>query len=154
NEDVRKAYLIEINADLVTRAMAAINTAVANQMSWPEIEELVDDAKQSGDPTARAIHSIKFDINHLTLLLRDPFGDGSDIEKNAGAPAKIDVDLSLTAFANAKRYFDHKKQSSQKQMRTLEAGEKAIKSASKKTNELLKEVERVATVTKARKVFW
>ncbi|CAF4844713.1 unnamed protein product, partial [Rotaria magnacalcarata] len=57
---------------------------------------------QSGDPTARAIHSIKFDINHLTLLLRDPFGDGSDIEKNAGAPVKIDVDLSLTAFANAK----------------------------------------------------
>jgi len=30
----------------------------------------------------------------------------------------------------------------------------AIKSASKKTNEILKEVERVATVTKARKVFW
>ena len=37
---------------------------------------------------------------------------------------KIDVDLSLTAFANAKRYFEHRKQSSQKQMRTLEAGEK------------------------------
>jgi hypothetical protein len=50
--------------------MAAINTAVANQMSWPEIEELVDEAKQSGDLTARAIQAIKFDINHLTLLLR------------------------------------------------------------------------------------
>ena len=50
--------------------MAAINTAVANQMSWPEIEELVDEAKQSGDPTARAIIAIKFDINHITLLLR------------------------------------------------------------------------------------
>lgn len=50
--------------------MAAINTAVANQMSWQEIEELVDEAKQSGDLTARAIHGIKFDINHLTLLLK------------------------------------------------------------------------------------
>lgn len=39
-------------------------------MSWPEIEELVDDAKQSGDLTARAIQAIKFDINHVTLLLR------------------------------------------------------------------------------------
>ncbi|CAF3242857.1 unnamed protein product [Rotaria sp. Silwood2] len=154
NEDVRKAYIIEINADLVTRAMAAINTAVANQMSWPEIEELVDEAKQSGDPTARAIQSIKFDINHLTLLLRDPFGDDDNSGKSVNAPVKVDVDLSLTAFANAKRYFEHKKHSSQKQMRTLEAGEKAIKSASKRTNALLKEVERVATVTKARKVFW
>ena len=35
--------------------MSAINTAVANQMSWPEIEELVDEAKQSGDLTAKAI---------------------------------------------------------------------------------------------------
>ncbi|CAF1380213.1 unnamed protein product [Rotaria sordida] len=154
NEDIRKAYLIEVNADLVTRAMAAINTAVANQMSWPEIEELVDEAKQSGDPTARAIQSIKFDINHLALLLRDPFGDDDDSGKSSNAPVKIDVDLSLTAFANAKRYFEHKKQSSQKQVRTLEAGEKAIKSASKRTNELLKEVERVATVTKARKPYW
>lgn len=50
--------------------MAAINTAIANQMSWPEIEELVDEAKQSNDPTAKAIHGVKFDINHLTLLLR------------------------------------------------------------------------------------
>jgi hypothetical protein len=54
----------------VTRAMAAINTAVANQMSWSEIEELLDDAKQSGDPIARAIVGIKFDINHVSLLLR------------------------------------------------------------------------------------
>ena len=54
----------------VTRAMAAINTAVANQMSWSEIEELLDDAKQSGDPIARAILGIKFDINHVSLLLR------------------------------------------------------------------------------------
>ncbi|CAF0941684.1 unnamed protein product [Adineta steineri] len=154
SEDERKAYLIEINADLVTRAMAAINTAVANQMSWPEIEELVDEAKQSGDPTAKAIQAIKFDINHLTLLLKDPFGDDNDTEKRFSGPVKIDVDLSLTAFANAKRYFEHRKQSSQKHIRTLEAGEKAIKSASKRTNQLLKEVERVATVTKARKVFW
>ncbi len=43
-------------------------------------------------------------------------------------PVKIDVDLSLTAFANSKRYFEHKKQSSQKQMRTLEAGEKVSSS--------------------------
>jgi hypothetical protein len=50
--------------------MTAINTAVANQLSWPEIEELVDEAKQSGDLTARAIQTIKFDINHLTLLLK------------------------------------------------------------------------------------
>jgi hypothetical protein len=58
---------------------------------------------------------------YSTFYHRDPF---EDEEKGAGIPAKIDVDLSLTAFANAKRYFEHKKQSSQKHVRTLEAGEK------------------------------
>jgi predicted ribosome quality control (RQC) complex YloA/Tae2 family protein len=53
------------------------------------------------------------------LYYRDPFGD-----TDAYAPVRVDVDLSLTAFANAKRYFEHRKQSSQKQIRTLEAGEK------------------------------
>lgn len=109
---------------------------------------------------------------------RDPFdedddNDGGDDKKakKGKALVKIDVDLSLTAFANAERYFEHRKQSSHKQLRTLEAGEKvclldrfslsflfcphqAIKSASKRTNELLKEVERVAVVTKARKIYW
>lgn len=60
---------------------------------------------------------------------RDPFDDDDDeghttTAKKPRAPTKVDVDLSLTAFANAKRYFEHKKQSSQKQLRTLEAGEK------------------------------
>jgi hypothetical protein len=63
---------------------------------------------------------------YIRFSSRDPFGD--DDEKGASMPVKIDVDLSLTAFANSKRYFEHKKQSSQKQMRTLEAGEKVSSS--------------------------
>ena len=60
---------------------------------------------------------------------RCPKGDGhddddDDEEQVSFAPVKVDVDLSLSAFANAKRYFDHKKQSFHKQTRTIEAGEK------------------------------
>lgn len=60
----------------------------------------------------------------LICFYRSPFADESDDEQSSNAPVKVDIDLSLTAFANAKRYFEHKKQSSQKHMRTLEAGEK------------------------------
>ena len=52
---------------------------------------------------------ISFIFSRIIFILfnyRDPFGDGSDNEKNVGAPVKIDVDLSLTAFENAKRYRD------------------------------------------------
>ncbi len=70
------------------------------------------------------IKSFKKSLLELEFYHRDPFASDDDNEKGASAPVKIDVDLSLTAFANAKRYFDHKKQSSQKHLRTLEAGEK------------------------------
>jgi predicted ribosome quality control (RQC) complex YloA/Tae2 family protein len=37
---------------------------------------------------------------------------------------KVDVDINLTAFANARKYYDIKKQSSLKQEKTLAAADK------------------------------
>lgn len=38
---------------------------------------------------------------HQLIFVRDPFADEND--KNSLAPVRVDVDLSLTAFANAER---------------------------------------------------
>ena len=36
----------------------------------------------------------------------------------------VDIDLSLSAFANATRYYGHKKQAARKEQRTIAASEK------------------------------
>ncbi|NWZ72669.1 NEMF factor, partial [Acrocephalus arundinaceus] len=69
-------------------------------------------------------------------------------------PSLVDVDLNLSAYANAKKYYDHKRHAAKKTQKTVEAAEKAFKSAEKKTKQTLREVQTVTTIQKARKVYW
>uniref|UniRef100_A0A3B1IQH1 Nuclear export mediator factor n=1 Tax=Astyanax mexicanus TaxID=7994 RepID=A0A3B1IQH1_ASTMX len=78
-------------------------------------------------------------------------GQKGKIEKNK--PVLVDVDISLSAYANAKKYYDHKRSAAKKEQKTVEAAEKAFKSAEKKTKQTLKEVQTVTTIQKARKVY-
>jgi len=66
----------------------------------------------------------------------------------------IDIDLNLSAFANATKYFDLKKASAKKEERTLESQGKALKSTEKKTMATLKEAATIHSIKKARKVLW
>ncbi|XP_063039694.1 ribosome quality control complex subunit NEMF-like [Engraulis encrasicolus] len=74
------------------------------------------------------------------------------LQKNK--PMLVDVDLSLSAYANAKKYYDHKRSAAKKEQKTVEAAQKAFKSAEKKTKQTLKEVQTVTNIQKARKVYW
>uniref|UniRef100_A0A915JIT5 Uncharacterized protein n=1 Tax=Romanomermis culicivorax TaxID=13658 RepID=A0A915JIT5_ROMCU len=162
--DKRRAELIEMNKDLVDRAILVVNSALANQMSWSEIKELLDEAKLNGDRVANVIKSLKLEINHLTLKLADPFhdqeesneDDESDDYKNNNNEhfAFIDVDLGMNAYQNACKYYTSKKQSAVKEQKTLQASDKALKSAEQKTQELLKQVQINRQINKFRKTFW
>lgn len=156
--DKQKAELITINQELVDNAILAIRSAIANQMSWPDIHELVKAAQINGDPVASAIKQLKLEINHISLKLTDPYGttdefsDRSSGEKSI--PMTVDVDLGLSAWANARKYYDQKRSAAQKEQKTIHASQKALKSAERKTQQTLKEVRTISTISKARKVYW
>ncbi|XP_012519207.1 PREDICTED: nuclear export mediator factor NEMF [Propithecus coquereli] len=183
--DKLKGELIEMNLQIVDRAIQVVRSALANQIDWTEIGLIVKEAQAQGDPVASAIKELKLQTNHVTMLLRNPYllseeedddvdGDIS-VEKNETEPSKgkkkkqknkqlqkpqknkpllVDVDLSLSAYANAKKYYDHKRYAAKKTQKTVEAAEKAFKSAEKKTKQTLKEVQTVTSIQKARKVYW
>lgn len=80
-------------------------------MPWEDIKTLVKDAAASGDVVAAHIRELKLQTNHITLYLTDPFDedsgrsdDSNEIDKKL-EPALVDIDLALTAFANATRLF-------------------------------------------------
>ncbi|EGW13412.1 Serologically defined colon cancer antigen 1-like [Cricetulus griseus] len=172
-----------MNLQIVDRAIQVVRSALANQIDWTEIGVIVKEAQAQGDPVASAIKELKLQTNHVTMLLRNPYllseeedddGDASvevsDAEPPKGKkkkqknkqlqkpqknkPLLVDVDLSLSAYANAKKYYDHKRYAAKKTQRTVEAAEKAFKSAEKKTKQTLKEVQTVTSIQKARKVYW
>ncbi|XP_034115608.1 ribosome quality control complex subunit NEMF homolog [Drosophila albomicans] len=153
--DKRKAELITCNQSLVDKAILAIQSAIASQLSWPDIQELVKEAQANGDVVASTIKQLKLEINHISLLLSDPYGaSDSENEDDKEESIVIDVDLALSAWANARRYYDLKRSAAQKEKKTIDASQKALKSAERKTQQTLKEVRTISNIAKARKVFW
>ncbi|NXP56648.1 NEMF factor, partial [Heliornis fulica] len=179
--DKMKGELIEMNLEIVDRAIQVVRSALANQIDWTEIGAIVKEAQAQGDPVASAIKELKLQTNHITMLLRNPYVLSEEEEEDAGLekeeaeeqkgkkkksktkqlkkpqknqPSLVDVDLSLSAYANAKKYYDHKRHAAKKTQKTVEAAEKAFKSAEKKTKQTLREVQTVTTIQKARKVYW
>nr|XP_056708215.1 ribosome quality control complex subunit NEMF [Euleptes europaea] len=180
--DKVKGELVEMNLETVDRAIQVVRSALANQIDWTEISAIVKEAQAQGDPVASAIKELKLQTNHITMLLKNPYSlSDAEEEEEAAAeeeaaeepkgkkkkqkgkplrkplknqPLLVDVDLSLSAYANAKKYYDHKRHAARKTQKTVEAAEKAFKSAEKKTKQTLKEVQTVTTIQKARKVYW
>ncbi|XP_071510699.1 ribosome quality control complex subunit NEMF-like [Diadema antillarum] len=172
----KKGALIEINLPLVEQALRVVRSAVANQIDWKEIDNIIKEAQTQGDPVAMAIKGLKLDTNHFQMLLRDPYIDydedfseesDSDSEMKDAAPRQkskprgdrpqpmiVDIDLGLSAYANARRFFVQKKTSQKKEQKTVESSAKAIKSAEKKTKQALKDVAMVASINKSRKTYW
>lgn len=73
-------------------------------MSWDEVENLVKLAQERNDPVASTIQQLKLNINHISMMLSDPYQESDDENQDGGIkPMVVDIDLSLTAFANSRR---------------------------------------------------
>ena len=153
-----KAQLIEMNLELVEAALNQVRSALASQIAWDEIEEFLAEAQEEEDPVACAIRELKFKTNQIVMFLAEPdWSDGrsddsdnsdiSDTEVQNRKASRVALDLSLSAFGNAKFYYDSKKAAVEKQNKTIDASKKALKSAEKKTLESLKNIEVVRQVT-------
>ena len=71
--DRRKAELIEMNSETVNNGIKVINSAIANQIPWDQIKEIIKEATEKGDPVASRIKQLKFEVNHIVMLLSDPY---------------------------------------------------------------------------------
>ncbi|RWS28335.1 nuclear export mediator factor NEMF-like protein [Leptotrombidium deliense] len=145
--DKRKANLIQLNSDVVEKALFVIRSAIANQMSWEDIEDLINEAQSENDPIASLIKGLKLNKNQFTMNLKDPYETESVAEM-------VDINIDLSAHANARSYYTQKRHAAQKQQKTIESSTKALKNAELKTKQALKDVAIKTSITKARKVLW
>ncbi|KAI8051426.1 fibronectin-binding protein A N-terminus-domain-containing protein [Syncephalis plumigaleata] len=67
---------------------------------------------------------------------------------------KVSIDAGMTAYANARAFFDQKRQSAVKHEKTMAQADKAFKSAEKKIRQDLHQVKITATINRMRKPFW
>ncbi|RWS17356.1 Nuclear export mediator factor Nemf-like protein [Dinothrombium tinctorium] len=145
--DKRRAYLIEVNSGIVEKALLVIRSAIANQMSWEDINEIIAEAQSQNDPIATRIVGLKLDKNQFTMNLTDPY-------EQDGISEAVDINIDLSAFANARNFYNMKRYAAKKQQKTIESSAKALKNAELKTKQTLKDVAVKTSITKARKILW
>ncbi|KAL9251567.1 Ribosome quality control complex subunit NEMF-like protein [Drosera capensis] len=150
---VRMAQLIEYNLEDVDTAILAVRVALAKGLSWEDLARMVKEEKKSGNPVAGLIDKLHLDHNCIILLLSNNLDEMDDDEKTQPVD-KVEVDLSLSAHANARRWYEMKKKQESKQEKTVSAHEKAFKAAERKTRFQLSQEKTVATISHIRKVLW
>ncbi|CAL9174295.1 unnamed protein product [Musa hybrid cultivar] len=150
---VKMAELIEYNLEDVDAAIIAVRVALANGMNWEDLARMVKEERKSGNPVAGLIDKLRLERNCITLLLSNNLDEMDDDEKTAPVE-KVEVDLALSAHANACRWYELKKRQENKQDKTIKAHEKAFKAAEKKTRHQLAQEKTVAAISHMRKVHW
>ncbi|XP_001945685.2 nuclear export mediator factor NEMF homolog [Acyrthosiphon pisum] len=147
-----KAELITNNLDLVDNTIQFVRQAVAKQLHWDEIWDMIRQLNFEDDGCTYAIvKNLKLSVNHITLQLFDPYNEENKNEENSQL---IDIDLGQSAFGNAERYYGSKKQSAIKEKKTIDSSSTVLKMAEKKTKQTLKDMQVVASINKVRKTYW
>jgi hypothetical protein len=111
---------------------------ISSGISWRDIERMVKEERKTGNPFANLIYRMDFDKNTVSLML-DAF-DEEDINShsieiedkylsNFDPVMRVDIDLNISAQLNIKKYFEIKKKSFQKEIKTKDAADIAIKQA-------------------------
>ncbi|XP_004229033.1 uncharacterized protein [Solanum lycopersicum] len=150
---IKMAELIEYNLEDADAAILAVRVALANGMSWEDLARMVKEEKRSGNPVAGLIDKLHLERNCMTLLLSNNLDEIDDDEKTQPVD-KVEVDLALSAHANARRWYEMKKKQENKQEKTVTAHEKAFKAAERKTRLQLSQEKTVAVISHMRKVHW
>lgn len=137
--NMRKGELLQANAAEVDEAIQLIRLALATGLSWSELKNVLRTRQREGHPVANIIHELALERNSISVLLVDPnYDDEFEVDdedqgdEGAVPPVVVEVDISMTAQANARRYYETKKASSKKLEKTILATDKALAGSEKK----------------------
>lgn len=146
-----KAELIHFNLRDVDKAIEIIRSGIEAQMKWQELSQHVKEAKKMGDPVAGLIWKLNLEKKQMTLLLEA----GNETDEEQVLPAsRIDVDITISAAANARNYFDKKKIVHYKAEKTKSVADKVIKGVEEKSIKQLKDMKVKNQIQHIRKPYW
>ncbi|CAM9478235.1 unnamed protein product [Ectocarpus sp. 8 AP-2014] len=145
---LRHAQLAEAWADEVEKALMVVRSALANGMDWQDLEDLVKAETANGNSIASLIHELRLNRNQASVVLSLPTAeDGEDDQL-------VEVDIMLSAHANARVMYENKKLARAKELKTLTASEKVLKIAEQQAERTLQRQAHKRSLQVARKVYW
>lgn len=160
------AMLIEAYADEINKVSLVLNSAISNGMTWEDIAIMVENETASGNPIASLIRKLKLERNHAILKLKnlydensdDSDSDGSDFQAPkkvaANAYVEVEIDIGISAHANARKMFGVKKVARVKEEKTLLVSQRVIESVEATQMRNLESQKLKRNLLAVRKVHW
>ncbi|EPX70995.1 DUF814 family protein [Schizosaccharomyces octosporus yFS286] len=152
-----KAEAIETNSELVEAVASYINNLLNQGMDWLDIEKLIQVQKRRNPVAACIVLPLKLKHNSVDIMLPNPIAlsesadddyelsDEEELEADSSEKPKqnvsnvvVEIDLSLGAYANARRHYEKRREAIVKETKTLEAASKALKNTQKRIEQDLK----------------
>ena len=99
-------------------------------LSWGEINRQIKDERKAGNVLANMIFKLNLEKNVVSLILDAVMEDEEEDKKfqiedvyltNFDPVMKIDVDILISAQLNIQKYFEIKKKSYEKELKTKDA---------------------------------
>lgn len=154
-----KAKLLQKNIGEVQAIIEILTALTQSGLQWKEIWRMVKEEKRAGNPLANLIQSLDLEHESATLLFNIAEMNSKEIddfytEAEESIIMKIDLDLTLSAQANIQKYFEIKKKTQTKEIRTKDKANEAIKQAEDQARKALMKTKNEQKLKTTRKPFW
>lgn len=154
------AMLLETRTDEVDKVRLVINSALAAEMAWPDVEAMVEMEQKKSNPLALRIARMALSENKIFLRfdsqeVHQGFDSSDDEDEPQGSQIEVEVDLGLSAYANATKLYCSKKVVQYKEAKSVQASTKVLKAAEEQTRKVVSAVSSGSgNVKVVRKVHW
>jgi uncharacterized membrane protein YgcG len=117
---------------------AQVNDALAGGMDWPSLTRLIKDERRAGNPVASLIASLDLPGGAITVILSnvddaEAACAGEECDAAQTRPASlVRLNLSLSAYGNAREYHVTRKKHSAKAAKTRDAAQATLAAAEKR----------------------
>ena len=160
-----KALLLQKYIYEVQAIINIIQIMTNSGLSWGEINRQIKDERKSGNVLANMIFKLNLEKNNVSLILDAVMEDEEEDKKfqiedvyltNFDPVMKIDIDLLISAQLNIQKYFEIKKKSYEKELKTKDAAQIALQQAEQTAIRDLEKhkISQMKDINKNRKVFW
>ena len=122
---------------------------VNSGLSWDKITKMINESKKNGDMLANMIYATDWEQDEVVILLSDP--EHEDLEADL---TPVQINFTVSAFQNAKLYYENKKKHFVKEKKTMEASQQALKIAEKNALQEIIKIKEKIDVLNARKTYW
>ena len=143
----KMAQLIEANISEI-QAIIDIITSLMEIGMTSIIKSVISQARKQGDPLASIIHKIDLAKSKVLVLL----GNEENLEDTLNV---VEIDINIGPYENAKKYYGQRSKLIEKELKTKEAAEIALKSAQMAAERQLDKHKKTVKVIKTnRRVLW